>query len=436
MYKKRNLLIMSICIALAIFGLNGCETKKNTEVIVSVIVAGNHENSQKVEWDLENMLDRLYKSFGNIAIVINDGTPDVLQNEKGELLGTLDVATVKESREKYKNNETRWKKKWLSKFKKEVMEGLECAVPDSAESDLLAALSEAKGILQVLKEFVEVSENEKIKMEILICDTGLSTYGGLNFLEGEAYQLLGCERKIEEDEQAQNELSEFLDNLERKAEIPDLKGIDIRWYGLGAVALPQISLTPLQRENLEYIWQQVLEKSGADCIKTTEKRDEEGYFQAAIEMGVTTYEYGVTPVVFWTNDKVKIFHKQLGFKKNSAELESEEVANEVIKPYANNLMKYPDMKFLICGTVADDRTKDSYYELSKERAETVKRLLVEQGIDASRIKTFGLGIDSQWHQDEWKNGEFNETIAIENRAVYILAEDSQTGRRILEEYGK
>lgn len=435
MYKRYKPLLVSIFILLTVLMITGCREKKElSHPVITVVIAGNHGNSQRFESNLQNSIQRSYESFGNTAIIVNDGTPSVLYDDNGTLAGVLDHETLKNSREKSKKNNTLWKRNYLRRFTEDFEKMLINATPDCDESDLLTSLQKSVETLQFLKESVEILGDTDTSMEIIICDTGLSTSGRLNFLEGKAHQLLDCEQKISEDTETKEQLLTFLNNLENTAELPNLKGIAISWYGLGSVAAPQPSLTPLQRDNLEYIWKTLLKKSGAEYIDNADTATENGYFKSVIETGAAVYEYDVTPVIFWNNEAIKLPDDQLAFKKNSSELESKEIAFYKLEPYINNLKKYPDMNILICGTVADDKTNDSYIELSRKRAETVRNLLIEQGIAPERIKVLGLGINSPWYQNEWENGNFNETIAASNRAVHILAEDSLMGRRILDEY--
>ena len=73
-------------------------------------------------------------------------------------------------------------------------------------------------------------------------------------------------------------------------------------------------------------------------------------------------------------------------------------------------------------------------KLSTERAETVKKLLIDFGADSSRIKTKGLGYTKNPLRvnDLNENGYLLESEAKKNRAVYILTDNNT---ELLEELG-
>ncbi|MEJ2616173.1 MAG: OmpA family protein, partial [Ignavibacteriaceae bacterium] len=77
------------------------------------------------------------------------------------------------------------------------------------------------------------------------------------------------------------------------------------------------------------------------------------------------------------------------FEINKAEINAKSMGtiNEIIKL----MKKYPDLKFSIEGHTDSDGEESFNQELSEERAGSVKNLLVELGIDASRLKTKGWG---------------------------------------------
>lgn len=434
MYKK--LLVSIVGVFLIMLGLFGCqknesETVSESESVVTVIIAGHHENSQQIECDLKGIIRQCYSTFGNIAVIINDGTPAVLKDAKGDKTGVLEDKVRRESKTYSEKNREKWEISYLNELTDPVFEEIMNACPDSNETDMLYSLQKAVETLCFLEESID----ENVKKEIVIYDTGLSTSGKLNFLEGEAYQLLGSDKKISEDDVSQEILSTLMDTLENSAELPDMDGIIVKWYGIGAVCSPQDQLSQLQVNNLKYIWQTLLKRAGADFPENINTDKESSYFKSSITEGEVVYDYYVTPVIFWEKADIEIEHKKLGgFEEDSAELSSRDTALKVMEPYACSLSHYPNVDILIVGTTADDGTYGIYPNLSEDRAIAVKQILVEQGIEPDRIETLGMGPNSPWHQSEWVNGDFIEEIAAENRAVHILSKDSEMAKSILEEY--
>jgi OOP family OmpA-OmpF porin len=67
----------------------------------------------------------------------------------------------------------------------------------------------------------------------------------------------------------------------------------------------------------------------------------------------------------------------------------------------------PDIRINISGHTDDVGTRDHNVDLSTRRAESVKRYLVEHGIDESRITTEGLGPDKPADSNDTKAGRAN-----------------------------
>ena len=91
-------------------------------------------------------------------------------------------------------------------------------------------------------------------------------------------------------------------------------------------------------------------------------------------------------------------------------------------------------KIVIIGTTASVGNKSTAVTFSRKRAETIKNLIVSEGIDASRILVYGAGFsDSRLVQDDLdKNGNLDERIAPYNRAVNILDVDNTIAKSYID----
>lgn len=88
---------------------------------------------------------------------------------------------------------------------------------------------------------------------------------------------------------------------------------------------------------------------------------------------------------------------------------------EALKQIAKLLDNHYDLELLIEGHTDDTGSFETNMKLSKERAEAVKTYLVEQlGIDASRLKTNGLGSTRPTASNDTKEGR------AENRRVELV----------------
>ncbi len=433
--KKYIKYIFINCLFILLILASGCSSRvklpsETPEALV--IIIGKHNNSQVFDLSLRDKIREVYSHFGNIAVIVADGNPTVL-SEKGEIIGMYDNSYIEVSKEKYEYK-TIWERDYLDNQTYVLMDALETCEPDNTEIDMLAALQTAQKILNQMENSMEQS----VKKQIIVCDTGLSTAGSVNFQDSVCYKLLTSQSDISTDNEHKNELSEFLEQLDDSKEIPDLSDVSVTWYGIGNTASPQEELSALYKNNLQYIWGKILEASG--CVKSDEGGTD-NIFQIFVPIygeGKYNYEYTVTPISIPQEEQQsennpipeKITEEEVGFKKESAELVSEEEAMQVLRPYVQYLADKPDMSILLVGTTAD--VNGGSLSLALDRANKIRDKMLELGVDENQLVTIGAGKDDPWHQNEWKNGQFIESIAAQNRAVYIVPEDSEWAKKILQ----
>lgn len=80
---------------------------------------------------------------------------------------------------------------------------------------------------------------------------------------------------------------------------------------------------------------------------------------------------------------------RFGFQKGNAELSPE--SYPTVEKIVELLKSKPEWKLKIMGHSCDTGSEETNAKISKKRAESVKKLLVKQGIDAGRIQTEGKG---------------------------------------------
>jgi len=83
--------------------------------------------------------------------------------------------------------------------------------------------------------------------------------------------------------------------------------------------------------------------------------------------------------------------KGIQFGNNSAVIRA--VSKPLLDDAAKVLKQYPDLRLEISGHTDNTGSKERNTELSAQRAEAVKKYLVDQGIAASRLEAKGLGPD-------------------------------------------
>lgn len=418
----QSILVLLLCVSL----LFGCKKQESSsESTFLIIIAGIHSNSKQIDFPLKSIIEKIYSEIGNIGIIIADGTPAFVR-EDNHLLGVFDKNSILESKVLKENNEDKWKENDLFVKISALNSKIKSLKPDAPEVDMLAALHEAT------KAFSSNFSETTSKKEIVIYDTGLSTSGSMSFLKKEYLNILNKETIITE-----NDVKSVIESLEITAEIPNLSDVKVTWYGIGEVAEPQPALNSIQTENLKIIWKEILKRAGAD---TSDNKDAEyGYFIPTITSSeVLNYKQPVSLVIDWENigniasRGVVIPTDKLEFRGNTSVFTSQKRAEEVLLPYAKNLLNYPNMDILLVGTTSDPNHNGGDIILSEKRAKVVKKCFVDLGIPKEKINVLGWGSkEPLYDPKEWENGKYIESVAVTNRRVIILPADSQLAKQLV-----
>ena len=126
---------------------------------------------------------------------------------------------------------------------------------------------------------------------------------------------------------------------------------------------------------------------------------------------------------------------QIMFVSNKAVFVDEEAAKAALVPVAEVILAHPDHPVLLAGTTATDGEQESCVQLSSQRAEAVKNLLVSAyGVPADQLLTVGLGYAADPFprgQDRDSKGNFVESEAVKNRRVVVLDANDPTAQAIL-----
>lgn len=401
--------------------------------VVMIVLVGNHSNARRSDIQLDKITQKVYSSFGNMGIVVVDGNPELLYNEEtNELIGSYSADYLSSSREAYKKNPTMWEMYFLSEQTDLVNETIKNSFANDSEVDTLRALQVAAEALYA----IEASMGTDVKKEITILDTGLCTSGTMSFLQPDWLALLMNERKLWKDEALVNEVSYQIDLLDEAAEIPNLSDITVTWFGLGKTDFPQPPLTNLNVQNLQYLWGEILTRSGAISSHEPGTDDEYGIFVSTSASNLAPGDCTVTPVIcpkdLTEENDLKLTEEMLGFEANSSDFRPDTQVDEIILPYANNLLHYSDTDILLVGTTSS--WEGGSVPLSEERAEKVCEKFVAAGVPRDRISIIGIGYDPVFCQNDAPNGNFEEEIARENRAVFILPNNSEKAQTVMDRY--
>ena len=410
------------------------------------VILGNHANAMAIPQDAYNSMEELFQDAvygGYVCVIVADSTPTKVELAEGENFFSEDAknATILQQRLDTRSTEL------TNKLKEEQF------IADTSEVDLLAAIREAKNVLSNSR-FKDFSNKQ-----IIIVDTGISTAGELNFID---FDFLSRTPEI-------SDVINQLNGYEGIGVLPDLSGITVTFIGteegLAETAEPQkVSIT--DKKYIKDLWNAVITACGADAVRFesaagwdtpniyTEDSESKYPYVSAISFSHNKVISFPDSLTFASNDpdsppnlpepptlEAKLASEMIGFKPDKSDYLNEENARNTLRPFAEELNTffsfYPDQKIWIVGTTASAAQKggSGSADLSMRRAEMVKNTLVtEFDVPEDKLLTIGLGAKFPWSVDEWENGSFDTTVAQQNRAVWLLTEDSDLFKSMLDAY--
>jgi len=402
---------IALLLAMLLFSLafTGCTDSAPVASTSCALILGVRKNFPLPSVSCESLsavIEEAVLDFGTITTVTSDGVPTLLEP----------VSVSDEGLSDYR----------MSVIAQQVAQGVldtaYAGVPQAAETDLLAALTLAG------RSLVNRTQDRRL---IVVVDNGLSTAGVLNF----AKQPL-----------LKTSPEEIVAQLNNMGAIPDLSGCELIWIGMGETEAPQSALSPTDRQALKAIWSAILTETNASFVIS-----DEVYATAAVDkstfpyVSVVSSEHGTVepepkpepapelPVVSVLTEVRRFDSTSVAFKSSSVELIDPAAAQDALQEVVDILGETP-IPIVVAGATATADTVEKCRSFSLRRAETIRALLVEMGVDTSLITTVGLGYDlDPYHtHDLDANGRLIEVEAQKNRCVYIVAAESDAGRQLMD----
>lgn len=411
-WMKLGVMAMLSTMVLSLTGCGGkemssAEKTENSKPAVAFMVA-NTANSKEPDFSaplIQNTVLGCAENFGYSFLVRVDGEPEVIAKEDLD----IDEKFKSASQERLKRDACSRATNLLSTF-----EEVTAVHP---EVDYLEGLRLAAASLHSL-------DDTYTSRTIICTGSGLSTTGYLNFNDN----LLSADPEV------------IVDLLKEREALPDLNGIVVYWLGMSQVKAPQEKLTPKQANTLQTIWQSVVKASGGEF----EVND---YISVASELeepeelpSVSTVELPPEkPMVLETKANLDetafqepkmLGEDQIQFVGGEANYLDPESAVETLRPIAEYLNQYKTVNLVLIGTTAGATTDDAMLTLSKQRAETVKKTLVEDlGVEAERLTTVGMGARDPWHIEE--PVAYEGAAARANRKVVLIDRSSEQAKQLV-----
>lgn len=263
-------------------------------------------------------------------------------------------------------------------IKADLTDRLESYEPVSPEIDMAAATELAVRTLNA--HAVEGRQN----VLVFYCG-GKSTVGLINMLETPVYEL-DVEASVSSVAQKMN---------------ADMSDIDVVWYCCGDFGPGQPKLSANEKAQMRSFYEQLFTALGAKSVTFKDDLPSNEYYHfPATPVSCMAVEGTVSGLMDLTLLEPEIFEdaaetvleapivipeEQVRYKPDSADFLDPSSASEAIQPVADFLLEHPEVNILLYGTCAGESDSEYTLWLGKARAESVKTVLVEAGIDANRI---------------------------------------------------
>ena len=196
--------------------------------------------------------------------------------------------------------------------------------------------------------------------------------------------------------------------------LPDLDGYTVVLAGIGYTAAPQSPLDDRRRANLVRIWEKIVSAAGATVETVTSPNTADALDNVP---AVSPVEVPPTDVIRIGCNTESILSNDgtVGFLPDSTTFVNSGLARKALAEFAAFLKQNRDAHASLVGTVAHYGTDLGDAGLSRLRAQRVRDVLVDLGVDGSRIVAHGAG----WGPFPTKSAPPNPADDPRNRRVVV-----------------
>jgi outer membrane protein OmpA-like peptidoglycan-associated protein len=199
--------------------------------------------------------------------------------------------------------------------------------------------------------------------------------------------------------------------------MPDLSGRSVVLVGLGDTADPQPPLAANLQTGIVDLWTAVATKAGAVCayrLKAASTRT-----AVTTNVPVTVVKPPVPQPFTDCGTTVLADSGSVGFVVGTGNFRDPEAARKTLESLAQTLVKHTQ-RVTLTGTTSSEGSAGANQTLSEQRANAVKAILVQLGVEQSRITAVGVGSHGPNHQpDMTKDGVLIPAAAAHNRSVVV-----------------
>lgn len=380
---------MSLVLVCAAGVLSGCGTDQQDPVAAApasgcrvdttkplALVTGNRANSAKpkVPEEVQKQISEAARNHVQLTLIRLDGNPKVVFD--------IPPPEVKKNTAADEKSTSDYRKVFAEAFTKKLS-------PETPEADVLRALS--------------LGAQATPGGTVVVVDSGVQTVAPLDFTS---------------DDLALAEAQEVADYLKGKGLLPDLGGRSVVLVNIGAVADPQPLLDNNLTRRVRNIWTAVVNAAGGCVVPYDGKPNTDP--AATTTPPVKVMQLPAPPPNPTGCATVVFGQHEASFEADSATLVDPVSTRVLLQPVADVLRAEPGRHADLVGTTANQGSLAGQRTLSGQRADTIKGLLAELGVEAERISTRGAGSEDPSHEyDGGPDGPLLPAPAARNRKVII-----------------
>lgn len=372
-----------------------------TDLCVILGTHHNHPLMSKCCANLKEVLNTVCEYGGNITLIVNDGSPYVLDS--------LSIDPVASNLSK---NQT---KRMVTSRVAQILSIINNAKPACAETDLLSAIHSASNALAT-------ASNQKL---LFILDNCVASTTGILDLTEKGAALMANPNTV-------------LDHLDRNDVFDPgyihLADVQVIWDTFTSVGGSQPTLTPTAAKQYTAFWKQFLKLCGSESSVTILGGDNADCYEGLFNVSPVPIPAIDNDLGQVAENGVTFSEKTLGFRPNSTDFSDPQAAAALLKQVADVLCQ-SKKSIVVAGQIATvTSSPDAGKAFSASRAMTVKDSLVKYGVPESHITCIGLGYTSPFQvPDTSPNGALIEEKAVQNRVTIIAPVNSALGIQLLAE---
>ena len=407
---KRIVSIIAIVISILLLTVAFCgcdsESESNKQSSVALVI-GAHKFNPKftVSPQLRETINNAARSFGELSVTVSSGTPETVASYNLDV-ARKDVGDAKLHQIAQANTEV-------------IVKEISNICARNSEVDTLSAIIQAANNLKETKSPIKT---------LIIYDSGLSTSGHLTF--NNPCLIL-------------NDAKSLTKKLKKEHAIPDLRGMDVTWFGIGQVRGEQKRLDSENQYRLKSIYRAILNEGKPKSLtfvdaELTSEYNDSGFPNVSIcslfDNGIDIDETMPEESNESKEIDIKLSDEKLKFKPDTAEFANESSASDTLDLIAEKINKSSKNIYVI-GSTATYGPHESTMVLSNKRAYKVKNELKKRGVNV-KITALGIG-DTKCNtlrvEDTDSKGNLIEKRAKLNRATFIISENSPTIKQLQKE---